>query len=306
MSNRIDNLKKVYEEIEIPNNLDEVVNNALKNGGNKMNKEKANVNRRWIKGGGIAAAVAIVFTISVNTMPVFANSLIKIPGVGQLVKVLQFKDGKGEGGKITDGADVNIIRLKSNKDSESIIINFAQAGEGSTTAPSYKIDYKNNPYTMTFTISGARKLNAEEYFEKLKESKYISDVYRLMTLDDSMVRFTVVFNKPIKYEVKEYKEPAYLEVDIKEDKVKEEIMYSVRTTSQPFGEGIGQVEEILFEESEKRMLKDLKGTFLVEVGIYNSKEEAEKKLQEVKGKYASQLKFFIEERKGADFPNAFN
>ncbi|MBU5484048.1 hypothetical protein KQI86_06870 [Clostridium sp. MSJ-11] len=304
MSNKIDDFKKIYEEIEIPNNLDEVVNKALENGGNKMNKEKSN--RKWIKGAGVAAAVAVVFTISVNTMPVFANSLINIPGVGQLVKVLQFNDGKGTGGEITDGSDVNAIRIKANKDSESIIINFAQNGEGSNIAPSYEIDYKNNPYTMTFTISGARELNAEKYFDDLRESKYVSDVYKLMTLDDSMVRFTVVFNKPIKYEVKEYKEPAYLEVDLREDTPKEETMYSVRTASQPFGEGIGIVEEILFEEDGKRMLKDSKGTFCVELGLYNSKEEAEKKLQEVTAKYGSQLKFFIEERMGEDIPKSLN
>ncbi|WP_315115231.1 DUF4179 domain-containing protein [uncultured Clostridium sp.] len=304
MNNKIDDLKKVYEEIEIPNNLDEVVNNALKNGGDKMSKEK--VNRKWIKGAGIAAAVIVIFTISVNTMPVFANSLINIPGVGQLVKVLQFNDGKGAGGKITDGSDVNAIRIKSNKDSESIIINFAQDKGASSTAPSYEIDYKNNPYTMTFTISGARELNAEQYFEGLKESKYIYDVYKLMTLDDSMVRFTVVFNKPIKYEVKEYKDPAYLEVDLKEDTLKGETMYSVRTESQPFGEGIGITEEILFEENGKRMLKDLNGTFCIEVGLYNSKEEAEKRLEEVKGKYGSNLNFFIEERMGEEAPNSLN
>ncbi|WP_027624977.1 hypothetical protein [Clostridium lundense] len=298
MNNKIDDLKKIYDDIEIPENLDEAVNSALRKGEGKMKKG----NRRWLKGSGIAAAIIIAATIGINTMPVFANTLISVPGVGRLVKILQFNNGEGNGGKVTDGADVNLIRIKSYKNSESILINFAKNEKAATISPSYKVEYNTNPYTLTFTISGARKLNAESYFEDLKKSKYISDVYKLMTLDDSMVRFTVVLKEPVKYEVKEYKEPAYLEVNLKEDNAKDETMYSIRTASQPFGEGIGQVEEILYNEKGIRMLKDSKGTFCMETGIYKSYEEAENKLKEFKEKYGAQLNLSIEERKGTDIP----
>lgn len=90
--------------------------------------------------------------------------------------------------------------------------------------------------------------------------------------------------------------------ELKEDNVKNETMYSVRTASQPFGEGIGQEEEILYNEKRMRVLKDSNGTFCVEVGIYKFQEEAEKKLKDFNQKYGTQLKFFIEERIGTDMP----
>jgi hypothetical protein len=104
-------------------------------------------------------AVFTIFTISINTIPTFARSLEGIPGLGNLVKVLQFNKGTATGGEITDGVDANSITLNQNGNTETIVINFTNNNEFTDTAANFKVDYKNNPSTMTFTINGARALS---------------------------------------------------------------------------------------------------------------------------------------------------
>lgn len=301
MSNNLDDLKKVYEDMEVPENLSEFVNISLEKGRSRMKNEK--IKNNWIKGFAASVAVFTAFTISINTMPTFANSLVDIPGVGSLVKVLQFNKGTATGGKITDGVDVNSINLNKNDSTETIVINFASNNEIINNVAHFKVDYKNNPSTMTFTINGARALTAEKDFEAIKKSTYVSDVYKNMILDDSAVKFTIVFNKPVKYEVKEYTNPAHIALTLSEDKNEiAKTVYSVRTPSYEFGENLGIIEEQLFEELNVRTLKDDKGTFCVDAGVFSTRAEAEAKIKDLTTKYGENLKFVIEERNSIDIP----
>jgi hypothetical protein len=303
MSNNMDDLKKVYDDIEIPENLSEFVNISLEKGRSKMKNEKRKSN--WIKGFATTAAVFTVFTISINTMPTFANSLVGIPGVGNLVKVLQFNNGNATGGEITDGVDTSSITLKQNDKTETLVINFTNSNDKEITdnVAHFKVDYKNNPSTMTFTISGARALSAEKDFEAMKKSSYVSDVYKNMMLDDSAVKFTIVFNKPVKYDVKEYANPGHIVITLSEDKNEiTKTVYSVRTPSYEFGENLGIIEEQLFGELNIRTLKDTKGTFCIDAGVFNTKAEAEAKIKDLSTKYGENLKFVIEERSSLEVP----
>jgi len=305
MCNNLDDLKKVYKDIEVPESLSEFVNISLEKGRSRMKKEK--IKNSWIKGFAASVAVFTIFTISINTMPTLASSLESIPGLRNLVKVLQFNKGTATGGEITDGVDANSITLSQNGNTETIVINFTNNNEVTDTAAHYKVDYKNNPSTMTFSINGARALSAEKDFETIKKSSYVSDVYKNMILDDSAVKFTIVFNKPVKYEVKEYKNPAHIAVTLSEDKNEiTKTVYSVRTPSYEFGENLGHIEEQLFEELNVRTLKDNNGTFCIDAGVFNTKTEAEAKLKELLTKYGDSLKYLIEERSSFDIPKEMN
>jgi hypothetical protein len=303
MSNTVDDLKKTYDDIEIPENLSEFVNTSLEKGRLRMKKE--NVKKGWVKSFAATAAIFTVFTISINTIPTLANSLAGVPGVGSLVKVLQFNKGTATGGKITDGVDANSINLKKNDGTETIVINFTNNMDNKITdnVAHFKVDYKNNPSTMTFTINGARALTAEKDFQAMKKSSYVSDVYKNMILDDSAVKFTIVFNKPVKYEVKEYKNPAHIAITLSEDK-KEIVntVYSVRTHSYEFGETLGMMEEQLFGELNVRTLKDNKGTFCIDAGVFNTPADVEAKMKDLTTKYGETLKFIIEERSSFEIP----
>lgn len=173
-------------------------------------------------------------------------------------------------------------------------------------ASHYEIDYSENPYTLNFNISGVREFSAEDEFEQVKEGNMIKDIYRLMTLDDSMVRFSITMDKPFSYQVTEYKEPGQLVVTLEEKpESKEEAIYSIRSKSYPYGEKIGILEEQLFSLDTRRMLKDEDEEFLIEVDYFNSKEKAEEKKNSLIEEYPVISDFVIEKRGTNDIPQNY-
>lgn len=83
-------LKKEYMDVPIPTELDFVVKKALKE--NRINSINRNSNFKRIKiaAASIVAAVAVLI-IGVNSSPVIAATLSKIPVVGSIAKVLTFR-----------------------------------------------------------------------------------------------------------------------------------------------------------------------------------------------------------------------
>lgn len=83
-------LKKEYMDVPIPAELDFVVKKALKE--NRINSINRNSNFKRIKisAASIVAAVAVLIA-GVNSSPVIAATLSKIPVVGSIAKVLTFR-----------------------------------------------------------------------------------------------------------------------------------------------------------------------------------------------------------------------
>lgn len=83
-------LKKEYMDVPIPTELDFVVKKALKE--NRINSINRNSNFKRIKiaAASIVAAVAVLI-VGVNSSPVIAATLSKIPIVGSIAKVLTFR-----------------------------------------------------------------------------------------------------------------------------------------------------------------------------------------------------------------------
>ncbi len=304
-------LKEEYENIALPPELDDCIEKAMMKGKIEMSKiEIKRVDKRsnsssnkWLKRFSGVAAVFIAFTISINTIPSFANTMYDVPGVGKLVQVLHFNRGTVEGGTVTDGTDVGFISLQQAKDEDKIIINFTKEDMPQDLANMYNISYSESPDTMIFTIPGARQFSAEKDFAALKKSEFVKDVYRIMTMDDSMIRFAVSFTGPVQYEVKEFKEPAQLVVSLKEspDTEKQQV-YSVRSISLPYGENLGYMEEMLFSQEGLRILKDQEGTYLVEAGYYETEEKAQAKLQELVENTGLKDQLIIEQRSSDELP----
>lgn len=307
MDKKIKDLKSVYEHINIPEKIDVIIDDAIMKGHMQMKLEQKK--KKWFKGFGAAAVVLVLLTVIVNTMPAVADSIDNIPGVGKLVQVLRFDKGISSGGTIMDGSDVRFIAWQQDKNAEKLTVNFGNGNNSvQDLAPYYEINYTEYPCSMTFTLSGVRSISAEKDLEDLKESKYIADVYKLITLDDSMVRFTITFNNSMEYEVKEYKEPAQLVVTLKKNEaaLTDQEVYSVRTASYPFGESIGILEEQLMEVKGKRILKDNNGTFFIEVGYFTAEQEAQTRLKELSRIYEQNLKLHIEKRSLNEIPEAIN
>jgi len=99
---KIEKLKKEFNSIEVPDEIDFIVKNALQKS-KKITRERSFFN--MIKKTGIAAAVSFaVFIVSINSIPAMAKSLLNVPFVGSLVKVFVFTDYKLN----EDGFEANI------------------------------------------------------------------------------------------------------------------------------------------------------------------------------------------------------
>ncbi|WP_339314340.1 DUF4179 domain-containing protein [Paenibacillus sp. FSL R10-2734] len=301
MDNRLERLQQAYNDIEIPEELSLASRKGIERGkqykqeqSHQLDNQTKQVKRgtkmnglKWT--GSVAAAILISFTVGVNTVPAFADSLHDVPVLGKLVSVLKFTDGSAGGGTIQDGVDVNFISLKQDKKSDQMILNFANSDTTQDLASSYNVKFTDNPSVMTVTVHGARNFSAVKDLETLKQSKYVQDAYPLITLDDSAIRFNVTFKEPVAYEVKEYKDPAQVAITLKDkkgDEGKQDTIYSVRTISLLADEGLAVNEEMVFGLKDVRILKDNGDMYLVEAGYFDTEAKATaflKKIQKEKG-----------------------
>jgi hypothetical protein len=86
----LEQLKKEYTDIPIPSELDFVVKNAFKKNGVNINEKRNRFKGISILAASIAIAI-VLLTVGVNTSPIFAETLSKVPVVGNIVRVLTFK-----------------------------------------------------------------------------------------------------------------------------------------------------------------------------------------------------------------------
>lgn len=83
-------LKKEYNEIPIPDELDFIVKKALKDSGVYKSKRKTIYKRLGVTAASLAIVIGIL-AVGVNSNQAFADKLSKIPVVDSIVKVLTFK-----------------------------------------------------------------------------------------------------------------------------------------------------------------------------------------------------------------------
>ena len=105
------NLKDTYMNIEIPDNLDEVVNDALNNKSIKIKRKTIN---RWSS---VAASVCVVVG-AINLSPTFANTLEEIPVIGNVIKIINFRNYRIDENGFYVSIDIPKIEGLKNKDLE--------------------------------------------------------------------------------------------------------------------------------------------------------------------------------------------
>lgn len=266
---KLKSLKDEYMEMKIPKELDEAIIKGVE-AGRRQSRRTQNW-QQWMVG---AAAAMMVFVSGLNLSPSFAATMEEVPFLGRLVQSLIFVDHQASGGQVTDGLNVNEIQSGQN----AWMIRF---GEAELTG-AYGVKYSENPSVLTFQLSGVRMLEAQKDFQTMMESELIEAVYPLMTLDDSTVRFQIVFSQPVLYQLEEYQEPAGLKISVQALEHEPKQVYALRSDSYPVGEAFAQMEERLAVwcaekgvEGNYRILKDAKGQMLVEFGTYDSEAEAQ-------------------------------
>lgn len=109
MKRNIKFLKKKYDEIVIPNELDRVVEDALKK---RRTKRRT---ARWSAG---VAAAAFLFITSVNVSPAMAQALSGVPIVGEVIKVITITHFEDEDDQLSADIKVPAVSDLENKSLE--------------------------------------------------------------------------------------------------------------------------------------------------------------------------------------------
>lgn len=84
-------LKKEYNEIPIPDELDFIVRKAFKDSGVYKPRKKTIYKRLRVTAASLALSIGVL-TVGINSSPAFADKLSEIPVVDSIVKVLTFKE----------------------------------------------------------------------------------------------------------------------------------------------------------------------------------------------------------------------
>ena len=300
----IDEMKTIYDDIIIPEELDSVVKNAIRRGRTTMKK---NYKTGYFKIFGSLAAALLIFALALNTSPAFANSVKLLPGGETIVRLLTFVGDTAVGGEITDGQDIKDIEVEKQADYETLTVDLYQGMDAAAIAGHFTITHKTHPYSIEVGLAGVRAFSAAEAFPDLSDMDLFDDIYRLVTLDDSAHRFVVTFKKPVIVEVSEQENPARMIITVREDKEAKPIgpVYSLRTASMPFGEMVGVAENILeFElgSENARLLQDESNLYFAEEGLYQTMAEAEARLAEIKQYEHFTFEMHIEKRESGAVP----
>lgn len=95
--NQLKEAKKRYEEITIPGELSERVQEAIKNSEKNRTIAKLQNRKKILKrGAGVAASILVTFTALLNTSTTFAQGISTMPVIGAVAKVLTFRSYEQE------------------------------------------------------------------------------------------------------------------------------------------------------------------------------------------------------------------
>lgn len=113
----VEDSKKVYDSIEIPEELSSVVNQAIQSvGGKRVNiiqKRRQNYMKKTVKYFGTAAAALVVcVTLGLNTSEAFAKEMSELPIIGSLAKVLTVRSYHGLNEETGVNANVEVPKVE--------------------------------------------------------------------------------------------------------------------------------------------------------------------------------------------------
>lgn len=201
MDKKLNQLHRIYDEIKVPKEIDDVIGNAI-------NKHRVENKRRIIKmsksnivkrASAIAATVIIGMGITVNVSPVLAQELSEMPIIGSVAKIMTFRDYNIDT-DVTKGT-VSIPKVElDNKGVEAKINEIIQAKVKVLEEEQEKLDAE---YKQAFLETGG----TEETFNKIET---VID-YRLNYTSDKLISFVINKTQSL---AKAYNESVYYNMDI--------------------------------------------------------------------------------------------
>lgn len=114
---KLEQLKQDYEKTPIPKELDFIVKKSIQQGRNDM-KRKNNMKKIKIASASVAASLALL-TAGINTSPVLATTLSKVPAINGIIKVLTFREYKVDEDHYNANVQIPEIQGLENKNLET-------------------------------------------------------------------------------------------------------------------------------------------------------------------------------------------
>lgn len=290
---------KDYDKLEIPENLNDYINKGIEKGINYETKHKSD-KYKILKRVASVLAISTITLTTVSNIPIFANELIKIPIIGELVKVLDFRKSTEFGGIVTDGSTMIVDSLEKN----NINIYFSKDREVINDLPAYEISYSEYPYTLFIKFSGVREYYDTKIQEKISNMPYVKDVYKIIMLDDSSYKIAIEFNENIEYKVEEHKNPGILKISMSKtlSNIAKKEAYFIRSDKFDYGEQLAQVEEMLIDYENVNIQKSSTDKYIVQIGPYENINKAKEILEKIENDKYIGTKFFIENRISGEGP----
>lgn len=267
--------RKNYENIEIPMELSGVLVKTV------ARKRKATVR----KFAGIVMAF-VVLLISSNTPTVYA-ALSEIPVIGDVVRIFHI----GSGGMISDG-----LKMDTAAKGECLKLIFSQnteSEEQASDAPAYSVEKYAAPNRLVITVNGIRSYDPDTFMQEAEKSPYVKAAYREILLDDSAVRIVVELQKDTGFEVKEYREPASLELRLFPRPEDEREIWFIRSRKMEMSEELALMSELL-ADSRGVIAGTQDGRYIFCIGEFETEEKALQALQAIDENLITKYSFSVD------------
>lgn len=165
-----------FENIKVPDNLDEVIKKSIKKA--KHHKKIKLRKLKFLKVFGGIAAGFVIFTGAINVSPALAKSLNNVPIISSIVNVVQFHYDKNIQNAIKQNKVQNIISSKKDKNITLIINN---------------VITDDNEAFITYTLKGDKDI--KNIKNLLMENIVISDKGGNTIFDNRNYKFPIEPNK---------------------------------------------------------------------------------------------------------------
>ncbi|GAA0179603.1 anti-sigma-V factor RsiV [Clostridium sediminicola] len=203
MDQKFNEIRKEYKSIEIPKELDDIVNKTIEKADNERKNNKGN--NKNIKKAVVAAGLAFsIFLVGVNTSEAFAESMSKIPVLGSIAKVFTFVEKEAKNDTLEENIKAPAIKGLSDEELQTRIndeIN-KKVQEGLKAAEERAAEYKT-----AFLETGGK----EEDYNPIE----INVDYEIKSSNDKILSFTVFQNETL---AAAYAETHYYNIDLVNNK----------------------------------------------------------------------------------------
>lgn len=122
MDKKLDEFSKLFDKIKIPDNLDNVIDNAInRERDNKVKVMKNPKNKFFKTVSMVAASLVLLLGLTVNSSYGFAQGIYRIPIIGELAKMITFREYTIENETSINEVTIPNVEIVNNKVVENLI-----------------------------------------------------------------------------------------------------------------------------------------------------------------------------------------